>query len=468
MNRNEEYKALLAELDQMPPELEYTVQRAIARKKQTRRKWRAFGIPAGSLAACFLGFMLLVNLFPTVAYACGGVPGLRELAKAVAWSPSLSAAVDDAYVQPMGQSQTVNGITATVEYVIVDQKQVNIYYTLDSDDWTEMEIDIPNATDPSGEHLPCSIGNGSFNVPNGELREINLDFGDTDVPDSLQLSLSAYDDNIPREPGAPQETSYEDDMFETPDWDPDYVAEFTFDLTFDPYFTAQGEIIPVNQSFTLDGQTLTVTEAEVYPSHVRVNVTGAADNTAWLKDLDFYLENERGQRFEPISNGITATGDANSPAMLSYRLESPYFSRSQHLTLHFTGAKWLDKDLERVRVDLEHKTADFLPEGVEFLKADHRKGGWLVSFKAPEAPGGGFYQLFSSQFWDADGNQHDIMTHGSSSYGYTNPETGEYIHEDGFFEEEFPLKDFHGTEVWLEPISTRVTVEPTPVRIPIK
>ena len=54
-----------------------------------------------------------------------------ELAQAVAWSPSLSAAVENDYVQPIGQSQTVNGVTATVEYVIVDRKQLSIFYTLD-------------------------------------------------------------------------------------------------------------------------------------------------------------------------------------------------------------------------------------------------------------------------------------------------------------------------------------------------
>ena len=63
MNRNEEYAALLTELDRTPEALEYTVERALNRKNTSRKKWRFFGIPAGSLAACFLGFMLLVNLF---------------------------------------------------------------------------------------------------------------------------------------------------------------------------------------------------------------------------------------------------------------------------------------------------------------------------------------------------------------------------------------------------------------------
>lgn len=78
----------------------------------------------------------------------------------------------------------------------------------------------------------------------------------------------------------------------------------------------------VNETFTLDGQTLTVTDVEIYPTHVRVNVEGDGDNTAWLKGLDFYLENEDGQRFGSISSGVIASGDTDTPAMVSYRLES--------------------------------------------------------------------------------------------------------------------------------------------------
>ena len=111
MNREEEYRALEKELENLPESLETVVQRAAARKKNLQKKRRVFGIPAASLAACFAGFVLLVNLFPPFAYACGGVPLLRKLAKAVAWSPSLLAAVENEYVQPIDQSKTVNGIT---------------------------------------------------------------------------------------------------------------------------------------------------------------------------------------------------------------------------------------------------------------------------------------------------------------------------------------------------------------------
>ena len=77
MNRNEEYQALLQELEATPSALDGTAERALRRQKRDRRL-RFFGVPAGSLAACFIAFVLLVNLFPPFARACGGVPGVRS------------------------------------------------------------------------------------------------------------------------------------------------------------------------------------------------------------------------------------------------------------------------------------------------------------------------------------------------------------------------------------------------------
>lgn len=75
MNRNTEYESLLRELESTPAALDGCVERAQARLRARRRRRRILGIPAGTLAACFAGFVLLVNLFPTFAYACGGSAG---------------------------------------------------------------------------------------------------------------------------------------------------------------------------------------------------------------------------------------------------------------------------------------------------------------------------------------------------------------------------------------------------------
>ena len=456
MTRSEEYNILLAELEHTPPELERAIEKALKRKKALQFRRRAFGLSAAGLAACFVSFILLVNLSVPFARACGNIPVLREIAKAVAWSPSLSAAVENDYVQPIGQSQTVNDITATIEYVIVDQKQLNIFFTLNSDDYDNLTAEMPRY---EPEQVCSTIGCG-WNQPPGTLLNFTLDYGEGNVPDSFTITFGVttyiepdWTDGPPEEPVK----SYEDEMLEPVETEePDYLAEFTFDLEFDPEFTAKGEMVPVNQTFDLDGQSLTVTEVEVYPTHVRVNVADDPANTAWLKDLEFYLENEDGERFEPISNGVTASGDPDSPANVSFRLESPYFADSEHLTLHITGAEWLDKDMERVRVDLAHRTAERLPEGVTFQSAEKRDGGWVLTFRVKQRKENYTHQVWYLTFFDEAGNLYEANQRSYSTDG------------SGYFEEMMPLPGYQGDIVLLQPTYSRTTVETTPITIPIK
>ena len=466
MNRNEEYKALLQELEPTPAALEGTAKRALRRRRRDRRL-RLFGVPAGSLAACFVAFVLLVNLFPPFARACGTVPVLRTLAQAVAWSPSLSAAVENDYVQPMGQSQTENGITATIEYVIVDQKQVHIFFTLKREGYESLSAELPEFT----PRQQCAVLSSDFQQEPGTLLHFTLDYSDNDVPEGFTMAFSVIGETgTENGPAAPSRSILDEPERE----EPDILASFTFDLDFDPTYTAQGEIVPVNSTFQLDGQTLTVTEVEVYPTHVRVNVEGDPDNTAWLEDLDFYLENEDGERFDSITNGVSATEDPDIPAMKSFRLESPYFADSAHLTLHITGAKWLDKDMERIRVDLINGTADRLPEDVALYSAERSGNGWLVQFSAPEEEEMHFHQLFSMTYYDAEGNEYSM----DSRSTMTEPYIEGFISDEAFdayraagegrFFEVLPLQDYPYEEVWLCPLYSRATTAETPVTIPIK
>lgn len=454
MNRNEEYELLLRELESLPESLEITVDKALTREVALQKKRRFFRRIATSAAACFVTFVLMVNLVPTFAYACGGVPLLRELAKAVTWSPSLSAAVENEYVQPIGLTQTKNGITATVEYLIVDQKQVNIFYTLEGDyeDLSGRRVEFfPD------QHCAFSYG-GSPNAP-GDIQSITLDYVDRDVPEgfSVTIGVASMDEalNAP-----PEESLAEDELLHMDEEELDILAEFTFELKFDPTYTAAGEIIPVNQTITLAGQSVTVTEAAVYPTHVRINVADDAANSAWLKGLTFYLENEDGERFEPISNGISATGGDGTDSYVSFRLESPYFARSRHLTLHITGSEWLNKSRERVRLDLNTGKADFLPEGAEFKSAEHHADGWILEFRVQERREDFTHQVFFMTFEDGGGTEHEM---GSQSR-FTDYE-GE---DDSYFIERLPLPDYHESEVWLWPTYSHTTAEETPITIPIK
>ena len=464
MNRKEEYWNLLKELDTAPPALEHTITRAKARVKRTNRIRRFFTIPVSSIAAFLIAFITIVNVSTTFAMACGQIPLLRELAAAVAFSPSLKAAVENEYVQPMGFEQSENGITMRVEYVIVDQKQLNIFYSLQSQIYSHMDaatdIESPDGTPMEG----YSIISGSFGSENGDLRRITVDFTDGDMPGSLLLTCRVHDNGsdvtavpVPDDPGNTEAYA-----------EPEPISTFVFTLTFDPTYTGKGEVITLNQIFELDGQQLTATTVEIYPTHIRLNLADSEDNTAWLQSLTFYLENEMGEKFEAITNGITATGSVDSPFMASHRLESSFFSGSRHLTLYITDAVWLDKDMERVKIDLAGGTAETLPEGVELIQAVRGGDGWQLMFAGVERTENASYQLFGTTYYDEAGSKYEYDSWSTETGGYYDEATERHVEAPGGFLVRFALKDYPYDTVFLSPCFSRTVHLETPVEIQVK
>ena len=441
MNRKNEFEAMIEELNQPAPGLEATLDRAY--KKKRKRTTQMIVRPLAGLAACFAVFVLLVNFCAPVAYACSQVPVLRELAAAVTFSRSLTDAVENEYVQPMDLSQTDNDITAEVAYLIVDQKQVNVFYRLDSDKYEKLYADPDVRSADGNRPESCSYHSTGFDAENGELRCLSIDFVDNDVPDKLRIALRV-NPNMVVEEVAPEHSVddlYSDDIYE----EPSYLAEFEFLLEFDPKFTATGKVFPVNQTVILEGQAITITDIEVYPTHMRVDIAESADNTAWLKRLDFYIETDWGMKFNPVSNGITATGSTESPSMVSYRADSTYFYEADHLKLVITGAQWLRKDMETTYLNLVTGEHGELPEGAEFDSSRKQGSGWVVKFRAAWEEEKPMYQLFGHLFYDADGNEYEI-NQWSSMFGDPDEE-GNIT----YFYDEFPLKKFTGDEVWLAP-----------------
>lgn len=472
MNRIEEYEALLKELETTPENLESTVEKALKRENTFQKKRRILVSSAGSLAACFAAFVLLVNLSVPFARACGSIPLISDLARAVSWSPSLSAAVEHDYVQPMNLSQYQNGITAKVEYLIVDRKQVDVFFSIQSDDYAHLDLDHPTLTVP-GKQDGYASSFSSYGIENGDLMELRIDFMDRDVPDCLTMTFGVYDDPDRYKTSKPAELSlmdYGDELLdENREEQREILATFTFELHFDPTYTEQGAVIDVGETFLLDGQSVTLTEAEIYPTHLRLNFDYDPANTAWLTELNFYLENERGERFNGIVNGISATGNPDDPSTDSVWLDSPYFSTGEHLTLHVTGASWIDKGQERVKVDLAKGMIEDPPQGVRLEWAEKRNAGWVVSFSAGARwEKTMHYQIWKSCFYDEDGTAHDIDQRGVSDSPMilgeiSGAELESYeaaekaVKEKGRYFETFGLKDYTADCVWLEPCWTRIT-----------
>lgn len=447
MNRMQEYEEMMQNLETVPAS--DPVQKALRR----RSRRRSIGRSISCLAVVFGIFVGIINCSPSVSAACRELPLLKELVEALTFSPSLRLAIENEYIQMVGQEQTDNGVVCRVEYLIVDQKQVNIFYTLTSQDGTLLDA-TPEVFNPDGSHLRSSIL--SFGAPKEKdgIRQIVLDFVDETVPDQLRLSFQvrAVGDHTAT---APVDTPEESE------WDisaPDVLAELSFDLEFDPNYTQKGRTVAVNQQVELDGQSITVTDMEIYPTHLRLNVQEAEENTAWLKNLRFYLELENGTKVQTVSDGITATGSTTTPSMVSYRAESTYFYDADCLRLVITGADFLEKDKEVVHMDLVTMETDPLPQGVVLHEVQQTSSGTKVTFFIADTEES-HAQLLSGVYYGPDGEEY-YCGHMSSTVASENGYRNETYYLDDYLQSEVLVKLTYSS-FWTpeHPVSITLTEE---------
>ena len=246
------------------------------------------------------------------------------------------------------------------------------------------------------------------------------------------------------------------------------LATFTFELRFDPTYTEQGTVIDVGETFLLDGQSVTLTEAEIYPTHLRLNFDYDPANTAWLTELNFYLENERESGSTALSTAFPPPETRTIPPRIPSGWTVLFLHRGTPDPPCHRG--FLDRQgQERVKVDLAKGMIENPPQGVRLEWAEKRNAGWVVSFSAGARwEKTMHYQIWKNRFYDEDGTAHDINQRGSSNSPMilgeiSGAELEAYeaaekaAKEEGRYFETFGLKDCTADCVWLEPCWTRIT-----------
>lgn len=402
-----EYTALRQEFEP-PPELSGSVARA--EEKAQKRRWkkrmgRALSIPAAALASVFLAVVLAVNASPALAYSVGQLPGMKHLARAVASSPSLKAAVDNRYVQPVGESMTNLGITVTVEYVIVDKKNINVFYSVSAKEYPPKGLSVDFAIHSGPSSLPnLAVLPQSFSEKDeGRLNCFSLSYIEDQTPDKLMLEFKVKETAIYSEGDGENW-----DAFLARTSDPQYLSRFIFDIPFDPDMVDTGRSISIGQWLEMDGQRLYLDSLELYPSLSQLNLKDDPQNSAWLRGFYFYMEDGEGNKYRGQQYGWSSSGLENfSPSFADiYFLESSYFSEREDYTLFVEGGQWLDKDRQIANIDLTAGLAEGLPEGI-CLEGSQKVGvdSWEIVLSGPSG-NGAFHPRLSAEFLDPLGESH--------------------------------------------------------------
>ena len=458
-NRTDEYWELIGELSHPPKKLEGTVARAQKRARR-ERLLRKLAAPAATFAAAAASFVLLVNTLPTFALACSGVPGLRQLAAAVAFSPSLSAAVAHDYVQYIGQTQTVDGVTVSLEYAIVDPVQAVFFYSVDRGRfYTSPKLTDENGQ-PIGGYATSSFYAGVDQQDGLETMVLSFTGGKTSLPDCFTMDM--YFQPMPEEDQAsetvaPSASTLEDEPDELDPREDPNTLRFTFDIALDPARSV-GKTVEVGKWLELDSQRILIDRLELYPTRTVLCLGEDPDNTAWLRSLKFWFEDGKGRVYDDTDGSLSATGEEGSQSYLTYYFQSFYYGVPEELTLCIDKVEWRDKEADRVTLDLNTGACSGLPEGVTVHEITRSGTNVSLEFRAPLSRKG-FGQTFMWDYWDPEGGEHQFNRLGSGNV------FDEETHKQTAIQELIYLDDYPWDTVELELSYTSVSVCDEPVRV---
>lgn len=437
MNRKQEYLELKQELEGLSAP-GGSVLRAAARQRKSRRN-KFFLRPLAGMAAAIVVFVLLVNVSPSVALACEGIPILGDLAEAVRFSRSLSDAVENEHYQKINQQQTIDGVTVSVDYLIADKKGATILYHLVEPEHSDRLALVPNIVlgEEAGQYHSVWRRSNDGQNQHDDLCTVYYD----SVPESIYLELELY--RTATEALEEGEEGKEEE----------HLCTFEFQLEPDPQLTVQEEHYDMNQVLELDGQRIVVKGIDIYPTFTCISVEGAPENTALLTGLDFYLMADDGTRFQSGNLGFVATENAETGEWTVLYTESVYFQKPNRLTLCITGAKWRQKDAETV-VDLAKGTVTGMPRGAELYRIEQSENGWKLYVNDPDG-----YQTFEYTCCDPTGKVHDAGMELDWNPTITNPNAQDWI---------YSLTDYPWTEVKLIPCYSQISEYDTPVTVELE
>ena len=255
-----------------------------ARMAQTkpRSKWVPRMQKAVAVAACTLViFTGAVNLSPAFASAAANVPIVRELVKAVAFDPSMKAAIEHDYVQLVKKTATDNGFTLEVEYLVADPRNLTVYYKMaeitafNENHYEQYRFDF-DLLDMDGNDLEGYGASWDYPISKEEVEALNAvkyNFtGEAILPEQVQVRLIVKEaqplspedqkklDAMRNPIGASQHVSH----LEEPE--PEYVqvAEIVVPLTIDQSSLFNVRTLELNQTVDLEGQKVVFDKVEIY------------------------------------------------------------------------------------------------------------------------------------------------------------------------------------------------------------
>lgn len=387
-----------------PNTVEEAIRRGMTRAKAEGRRARRAKTwlrLSASAAAVFLFFIILsIRVSPDFASAVSRLPGMEKIVELIAYDRGLVAAVDHDYYQPIGVSDTHDGLTLTIDGVIRDEGRIVLFYTItDQDGVTGARLAKPEFRLPDGSYLEGGLSYSSV-YPNVEAAPAGMYSSQMDVwisgeelPDQFTLEAKLETGNI----------------MLSPTWE--------IPMQLRPFSKEDLRTYPLDRTVTIEGQKIHFRNVTVYPTRIAVEVEfDEANSKEVFSFIDLTLIGDNGERF--ISNGSNGFGNRQTIYFVGSSFTIPNSFR-------ITGSMARAVDKNKMELVLDTERNEILQAPDEKVKIGYVEKGnsideWLtitLVLSGILAEDNMHYGLIVSEFNDASGETYQMREFRQTSTG---------------------------------------------------
>lgn len=403
-------------------------------KKITRPPFWRIGMVAASILLII--FLTTIRVSPAFAHYVSTIPGMERIVELIRHNKGIMSAVENDYLQEVGITKEKDGVSLTIDAIIVDETQMLVFYTIESNN-NHSTINLSNIklTSQSGEKL------GEYGMTYGSHSEVRK--GEK-VSGELKVT---YPDGMIIPEKFNLETGININEVEA-------INGLNFPIEVDTRkFSAITKEILIDKAVEGGGQSIYFEKMEIHPTRIALFLEYDKSNTHEIFRFDdITLEDEKGNRW--TSDGGSSMDD-NKIVMY---FESNYFSEPQQLDLVFSSFTALPKNELEVVIDLENESFIKAPSDERLKKVwleDGKKDVKGIYFQIEVDPKDHnyFFSLFDNNIVDASGTIHEYNTR-----------TYSYIDGTNMFEQGMILD----TDKMVNPITLKIVEYPARITEQIK
>ncbi|WP_409275122.1 DUF4179 domain-containing protein [Neobacillus sp. SCS-31] len=361
-------------------------------KKRNLRKRSTISIIIAAIL--LISFATSIRVSPVIAKTVASIPGMERIVALIQDDRGLIAAVENDFYQPINQSQTINGVTVTLDGLIADKKGMVIFYSISSDRFSEnigwKHIHLREGFKKIGSEYksftqPFPI---KFNQENVFSSSMDIEYLRGETPDSFVVALQIGDK----------------------------VEHFKIPFTYEKK-NVDSKIVEVNKVVTIEGQRITVKDIVIDPIRTIVRLEADPNNTKkfLLNSFDeLKIVDDQGEVWE-AENGISLQYSSEGKFELTLK-DSLYFYEPKELTLSFGKIAAIDKDEAYILIDTEAKKFIKEPSNSIFsnLKAENGKVSFSINVNE------NYDTVAFNQFIDVNGKEFSIKYFKTQLMGKSN------------------------------------------------